>query len=297
MGTSPDFFCSELTYQSGLQLFGTAPRGDVWFLLEYDKPWGNKAFEESTLSDDFKTHFKNATSAVPNSKLQMIKRGHSGNQKYLFIALCNSAALLKIPFSDYEELLQYNFAELIKSDEFLKEYETDEPLIAVCTNGKRDKCCAKFGLELFKNFQNYFDENVWQTSHIGGHRFAPTFVYLPYGIIYGFAQEESVLKIAQDISNNKITRENYRGRSNYSKYSQAAEYFLMEKTGERDIHAFEVFKREEQVNGNWEVSFKKVSGEVFTVSLREEDSGISGFASCGDTKLVMTKNFVLEGIV
>ena len=99
----------------------------------------------------------------------MIKHGRADEEKFLFIAICNSPEpqLLKIPFSEYDELLEFDFPALLKDEEFFKNYLTDEPLIAVCTNGKRDKCCAKFGLQLFKNFKNYFEEAVWQTSHIG----------------------------------------------------------------------------------------------------------------------------------
>jgi hypothetical protein len=290
-----DFFCSELTREAGLQLFGTAPRADVWFMLEHDAPWGKKAFEESSLSEDFKTQFLKTTSAIPHSKLQLIKQGHRAEPKYLYIADCLSSTLLKIPFKNYEELLEFDFPVILKNENFLKTYATHETLVAVCTNGKRDKCCAKFGLELFNNFQPYFKNSVWQTSHIGGHRFAPTFVHLPSGVCYGFASNDNVAKIAEDISNNLISLANVRGRSIYSKYDQAAEYFLMEKTGDFGLSSFELLKSEQKENG-WEISFKNTSSEILKVSFSEEDSGVMGFASCGDAKMVSTKKFVLKSI-
>ncbi len=289
-----DFFCSELTREADVQLFGTAPRADIWFMLQYEAPFGKKAFEESSLTEEVKAHFLKTTSQIAHAKLQLIKQGHGAEPKFLFIADCLTSTLLKIPFKDYEELLEFDFPTLLKDGNFVKTYGTHEAMVAVCTNGKRDKCCAKFGLELVKDLEPHFKNSVWQTSHIGGHRFAPTFVHLPSGVCYGFAND-NIEKIAEDISNSKISLPNVRGRSIYSKQDQAAEYFLMEKRGEFGLGCFELLKSE-QVEDGWEISFKNTSGEILKVSLKEEDSGVMGFASCGDAKMVATKKFVLKSI-
>ena len=46
------FFCTDLAWEYGIPLVGTATRGDIWFLLEYTGRWGVKAFEESTLPQE-----------------------------------------------------------------------------------------------------------------------------------------------------------------------------------------------------------------------------------------------------
>lgn len=55
------------------------------------------------------------------------------------------------------------------------------PLLLVCTNGRRDLCCAQRGRVITGAFTAAPEEQVWETSHIGGHRFSPTAVLLPWG--------------------------------------------------------------------------------------------------------------------
>ena len=47
MNSQNKFFCSDLAWEYGLPLIGTATRGDIWFLLEYGGRWGAKALEET----------------------------------------------------------------------------------------------------------------------------------------------------------------------------------------------------------------------------------------------------------
>lgn len=57
----------------------------------------------------------------------------------------------------------------------------------VCTHGKRDKCCAKFGEPVYDRFAaelaNRF--TVFQCSHLGGDRFAANVLWLPHGVCLG----------------------------------------------------------------------------------------------------------------
>ena len=57
-----------------------------------------------------------------------------------------------------------------------------EPLLFLCTNGGRDRCCALFGRGLFDELA---DPRVWECSHLSGHRFAPTAVRLPDLTVFG----------------------------------------------------------------------------------------------------------------
>ncbi|MDC3002011.1 hypothetical protein OA174_05370 [Actinomycetota bacterium] len=56
----------------------------------------------------------------------------------------------------------------------------------VCTHGKRDVCCATSGRGYALARQAAApDAHVWECSHLGGHRFAPTCLFLPSGRLYG----------------------------------------------------------------------------------------------------------------
>jgi hypothetical protein len=62
-----------------------------------------------------------------------------------------------------------------------------EPLLFVCTNGARDRCCALAGRPLLDGLRSDPDlaDRVWECSHLGGHRFAPTALRLPDRTVFG----------------------------------------------------------------------------------------------------------------
>jgi hypothetical protein len=62
--------------------------------------------------------------------------------------------------------------------------------ILICTHGANDAACGKFGYPVYNLLRaKYAAGNpglrVWRTSHIGGHRFAPTLLDFPEGRYWG----------------------------------------------------------------------------------------------------------------
>lgn len=57
-----------------------------------------------------------------------------------------------------------------------------EEILFICTNGKRDRCCAEAGRDLVHSLT---DDRVWEISHLRGHRFAPTALRLSDGVMMG----------------------------------------------------------------------------------------------------------------
>ncbi|MDQ2755443.1 MAG: sucrase ferredoxin [Actinomycetota bacterium] len=59
------------------------------------------------------------------------------------------------------------------------------PVLFVCTNGRRDVCCAVRGRPVAVAGHLTHPGRVWECSHTGGHRFSPTGVLLPWGRTLG----------------------------------------------------------------------------------------------------------------
>jgi hypothetical protein len=62
--------------------------------------------------------------------------------------------------------------------------------LLVCTHGSRDSCCGTLGVraaQLLRECGNNPDgaAPVWEVSHLGGHRFAPTLLAIPSWRMYG----------------------------------------------------------------------------------------------------------------
>ena len=72
------------------------------------------------------------------------------------------------------------------------------PLVLCCTHGKKDKCCAKFGHATFKSLVQAEGEanhnfDVWQSSHLGGCRFAASVMVFPANRKYGRIAPDEVM--------------------------------------------------------------------------------------------------------
>ncbi|MEO9223732.1 MAG: sucrase ferredoxin, partial [Acidimicrobiales bacterium] len=64
------------------------------------------------------------------------------------------------------------------------------PDVLICTHGARDVCCGGAGMKFATEFASAHPELVvWRTSHLGGHRFAPTALTLPDGNLWAYCDE------------------------------------------------------------------------------------------------------------
>jgi hypothetical protein len=89
--------------------------------------------------------------------------------------------------------------------------------ILVCTHGTHDKCCGKYGrpfyqeaCEITASFPNV---RVWESSHFGGHRFAPTAIDFPEGRYYGFLNRYTFTSILERSGDISCLNQIYRGWS------------------------------------------------------------------------------------
>ena len=71
------------------------------------------------------------------------------------------------------------------------------PTFLVCTQGSHDSCCGTSGVALADEIESSRgDYVVRRVSHTGGHRFSPTFLALPAGRMWAFADLDLVDRIA-----------------------------------------------------------------------------------------------------
>jgi hypothetical protein len=73
----------------------------------------------------------------------------------------------------------------------------DGPVLAVCTNGAVDRCCAVRGRPLAAVLSARWPDHVWETTHVGGCRFAANLLVLPSGALHGALSPERGLAVAE----------------------------------------------------------------------------------------------------
>lgn len=275
--------CSELSLNAREEIFATAPRVVVWFLLEYRGAWTDKAFLDSKIPEDVKKRINLNLETIPNSRLQLIKRhDNSGDMLKFYVAKSDELGprLYEFDFISYEELLGLDIDEILEGTANLREV----PLFLVCTNGAYDKCCGRYGAPVYKEIANHENNyKAWQCTHLGGHRFAANLLHLPYGIYYGRVRDFGVHKLIEGSKNLRIDLEHYRGRSCYCKDAQAAEYFLRNVTGKTEISAFQFKEAKNSGKERFIVEFISNSdGKNHLIHVQKDKSAMFNYTSCGD---------------
>ncbi len=101
-----------------------------------------------------------------------------------------------------------------------------DPIFLVCTNGKRDACCALRGRALMIALAPDHAERTWECTHLGGHRFAGNLVCLPDGLVYGRVPAADGPRLADAYLGGRLDPALLRGRSAWPAPAQVAEQEL-----------------------------------------------------------------------
>lgn len=222
-------YCSDLCLAAGEPMAGTAPRVDVWLLLEYAPVWRRKALADNDLAAPVGEWLHAQAQALEAAGLavrpQFVRRPEVDTDRTtLFVA--RSGALFRFESVGYDAMRTLD----LTREETLAERFTrvEEPRYFVCTNGQRDLCCARYGLPAYRELRALVGGRAWQTTHVGGHRFAPNVVVLPQGVLYGRVQPEDVPGFVAEVEAGRVSRPHVRGRSAFPPEAQAAEALLDE---------------------------------------------------------------------
>jgi hypothetical protein len=278
-----DLFCSQLSRQAGEQLFGTAVANiKTWLLLEYNRPWQAKATDDNELPTAVQSWLREQIEAVGNARLQFIRQLKSQATLSFFVALPENGRLYRFELDKYEDLFALDAAAIVAGAASYDSFQWSQPLYLVCTNGKRDRCCALWGAAFFRAMQPLAGTAVWQTTHLGGHRFAPTMLTLPDGLMYGRLSVERATNFLAALQQGEIVLDNYRGRAQYEPVIQAADYFLRQETGETAIPAFRYISHQNGNGSQWRIHFIASDGTVHEVAVEAETTVPENLlASCG----------------
>jgi hypothetical protein len=290
--------CSTASLEAGEDLFGTASRADSYFLLEYTGVWEAKAFESSDLPEAVKACLASLLKRVPHSKLLLVKS--TSSQPGKGIAFCvasvqqSAPALYEFHLQTYQDLLGLDVPAVIAGNPQYQASRRLAPLFLVCANGRRDACCARLGTPVFLELQKQACADVWESTHMGGHRFAANLLCLPSGILYGRVRPAEVGSILQASRRNQVALEHYRGRTCYDEVAQAADYYLRQVTGVLELDAFQLLSVQELAEYEWLVRYVSTeSRQEHRLRLAVENTGVQIHPSCRPDKLAQVTHYRL----
>ncbi|HVF54607.1 MAG TPA: sucrase ferredoxin [Pyrinomonadaceae bacterium] len=292
------FYCSEQSRRVGEKAYGTASIGDVWLLVEYPTAWGPKPLHDSTLPPPVKNHLSAILKNVPRSRLLFIKRerGCEGPVS-CFLVRCRERdpSILKFELDDYQQLLEIDVGAIAAGQTLGGGVLTQEPLFLVCTHGRRDKCCAKFGRPVYKSLVAHEGHTVWQSSHVGGDRFAANLVCFPHGLFYAHVSDEGGKRIADEYRAGRLVPAEYRGRACFSYPVQAAEYFVRSESGIVALDELRQVGCERTARNVWSVRFVSASdGRIHQAKVTARMSEFQNLITCHAAEKQRVVQYVLD---
>jgi hypothetical protein len=219
---------------------GSAAVATTYLLVEHAGPWGRKALAESRFAEEVRHGLAEAADAA-GVRVQLIRRpGRStaGEALRVFASYADPAApwTVTAPLSAPEDLLDLDLAALAAgSPAGLAPHHA--PLYLVCTNGRRDLCCAEKGRPIVTALAAAYPDETWETTHVGGHRFAGAMLVLPHGLSYGRLDAHTALEVVGRARAGELDLAHLRGRSAYDGAVQAAEIAARERLAEPRLDA------------------------------------------------------------
>jgi hypothetical protein len=278
-------------------VLGTAATATTWLLLEQPGPWGAKALTSSHLDPAVGRALEEAAEGT-GVRVALIRRpGRHADpgrpairQVYAAHTVPGRVWLHGATTRDPRALLRLDFAALGAGDHrsFAAALDgsphTGDPLALVCTNGKRDRCCALLGRTLATELAASGVRGVWEVTHLGGHRFAPTVLVLPYGYAYGRAEAHTVKEALHGVQEGRVVVEGCRGCSAWERPGQAAELAVRSAADEYRAGVLSVL-RTEGAAPRWEITVGHDDGRRWRVTVAQGTSLPPRPESCGATVL------------
>jgi hypothetical protein len=288
--------CSVLGDALAEPAYGTASVAVGWVALEQPGPWGRDAALESHLDPavgrELSTRLKSA-----GGRLVLVRRtgqhadDHHGRPRTVFVASCaiERPWLLTGEVDDPAALLSLDVDALLRGDMEATRRSvpgltpTDQPVFLLCTNGRRDVCCAVRGRPVAYAASAARPGQVWETSHTGGHRFAPTGVLLPTGGTFARLEAGDVVDAldaaaASEVPVKLLGPRHDRGRSALSREQQAAESAVRAAVHEVRLGAVRVVEERAGLDGAGTVTVETPAGRWYAdvrPTRREPDRRVS----------------------
>ena len=274
-------FCSDVSRADDEPLAATASRVDRWLLVEYRGLWAHDAVDDSTLSPEVKRALVSWRNAEPRSRVVFVRRTERRREDGLVAFRVTSRE--GESWARCIDLERHD--DLAELDLDAAGAPLDHPLLLVCTHGKHDPCCARFGRPLYEAVREAVDDDwAWQVSHVGGDRFAGNLVELPRGLYFGRVDPAEAWDTVDELLAGRIPLARYRGRSCYSFPVQAAERTVRAHAGLVGVDDLRLASVTHADGERWVVRFATASGETWETAIVRQDGPLT-YLTCSSREL------------
>ncbi|MEO6295288.1 MAG: sucrase ferredoxin [Candidatus Limnocylindria bacterium] len=213
--------CSTLAEQLDEPMIGSVDHRLRWLLVEDRSAWGRDAVQD-LFGPDVVARAKELRLRILLVRRQEGDPAADAIRRAILVDTVSGAMAIRT-ITDPAELSVERAATLPVAEFGAP---MSDPMFLVCTNGKRDACCALRGRALIGALGVDHAERVWECTHLGGHRFAANLVCLPHGIVYGHVDADDGPRLADAYLDGRLDPLLLRGRSAWPAPAQVAEQAL-----------------------------------------------------------------------
>jgi hypothetical protein len=242
--TPPPAWCEHGPGQhdGGVPSFASAPeRSRAWLLITCEGPWAAQAVE-TPLPDRLG---KLAVAADElGIRVQLIRRpareARAGDQRVFaawtaapapWLADVTTAATTAVTDVSGDGL---DLAALAAGERPASGIPV-ERMYLVCAHARRDRCCGRFGGPLAGALAADYPDEVWESTHVGGHKFAANLVLLPHGVYYGPCDLGVARAAIGAYERGAVLPGRYRGRAGQDAATQEAEHATLARVGQQRL--------------------------------------------------------------
>lgn len=216
-------------------------------LIEVDGPWGRGGLQECRLDRDQAARVADAAAAA-GVRVQLIRRpgrqvDRSPDEAAAGPGVWSAAVADLRPGSEAVRWHTWrqpvDLLEIDLRGQVLARGAQEVAL--VCAHGRHDVCCALEGRPVAAALAaGASGWDVWETSHVGGHRFAANLLLLPAGDLFGGLDAGGALAVLAAYRRGVLVAAHHRGRFGLSAPEQAALHQVRTALGEQRRHAVRV---------------------------------------------------------
>ncbi|MGC5170141.1 sucrase ferredoxin [Microbacterium sp. DT81.1] len=287
--------CSDRSLERDDPLAGTGGFGARWLLVEIDGAWGAHAFFQSRLDPAIGRALVRRAEGAGMRTVAIRRYGRRADERRSQRRWRWAVADARTGLESVRWGVVEDPAELLDIPlDGTAGTASDRPVVLVCTHARHDQCCAVRGRPVAKALAGAFPEETWESSHLGGDRFAATMIVLPHGLYYGRVPTADAVAIIDRYLQGELVDQYYRGRSSLSNVTQAAESFGRSRTGDARIGTFTPLREERTAQGGWRVDLGH-GGDIVTVTMHERMSAPL-LSTCAATRPASVREFALESI-
>lgn len=223
--------CSAASRHRGDPLAGSAPLASRWLLVEHPGPWSKLPLETPPFTGRVGQEIE-ATCASFGGKVLLIRRQGRREEEpgaaAWYAVDTVRGTWIRGTWRTAEDVLAG--ARSLGTDLTASDEDAD-PMVLVCTQGTRDACCAVRGRPIVASLVRQWPEQVWECTHLGGHRFSGTLLSLPDGACYGYLDSDHAAEVVAAHLDGRVTAKHLRGVTRWDPEVQAAVAAVLQEYG------------------------------------------------------------------